>query len=87
MFLCSINIQIISHFKIHRAWQTPYSAFHPSYKKVSWVILSFKVPIVKLTDKRSNIKVDISFNMDTAVKGAELIQVCFTLFNGFILVL
>ena len=30
---------------------------------------------MKLTDKRSNIKVDISFNMDTAVKGAALIQV------------
>jgi len=32
------------------------------------------VPIVKFTDKQSRIKVDISFNMDTAVKGAELIQ-------------
>lgn len=32
------------------------------------------VPIVKLTDARSDIKVDISFNMNNGVKSAELIQ-------------
>lgn len=40
---------------------------------------------MKLTDKRSNIKVDISFNMDTAVKGAALIQVRASIFDSFIL--
>ncbi|XP_071558592.1 terminal nucleotidyltransferase 4A [Temnothorax nylanderi] len=32
------------------------------------------VPIVKLTDKESEIKVDISFNMNNGVKSAELIK-------------
>lgn len=32
------------------------------------------VPIVKLTDKESEIKVDISFNMNNGVKSAELIN-------------
>lgn len=32
------------------------------------------VPIVKLTDKKTEIKVDISFNMCNGVKSAELIQ-------------
>lgn len=32
------------------------------------------VPIIKLTDKRSDIKVDISFNMSNGLKSAELIK-------------
>lgn len=32
------------------------------------------VPIVKLTDKKTDIRVDISFNMSNGVKSAELIQ-------------
>ena len=32
------------------------------------------VPIVKLTDKETEIKVDISFNMSNGVKSAELIK-------------
>lgn len=32
------------------------------------------VPIVKLTDKETEIKVDISFNMNNGVKSAELIK-------------
>lgn len=32
------------------------------------------VPIVKLTDKETEIKVDISFNMNSGVKSAELIK-------------
>ncbi|PNF28797.1 hypothetical protein B7P43_G05693 [Cryptotermes secundus] len=32
------------------------------------------VPIVKLTDKKSDVKVDISFNMSNGVKSAELIK-------------
>ncbi|XP_039297324.1 terminal nucleotidyltransferase 4B-like [Nilaparvata lugens] len=32
------------------------------------------VPIVKLTDKRTDIKVDISFNMSNGVRSAQLIQ-------------
>lgn len=37
-------------------------------------MLCFKVPIVKLTDKMSDVKVDISFNMRNGVKSAELIK-------------
>lgn len=32
------------------------------------------VPIIKLTDKETDIKVDISFNMNNGVKSAELIK-------------
>lgn len=32
------------------------------------------VPIVKLTDKETDIKIDISFNMSNGVKSAELIK-------------
>lgn len=32
------------------------------------------VPIIKLTDKETDIKVDISFNMSNGVKSAELIK-------------
>lgn len=35
---------------------------------------SSQVPIVKLTDKASDVKVDISFNMSNGVKSAELIK-------------
>lgn len=34
----------------------------------------FQVPIVKLKDKASDVKVDISFNMSNGVKSAELIK-------------
>lgn len=32
------------------------------------------VPIIKLTDRESQVKVDISFNMESGVKSAELIK-------------
>jgi hypothetical protein len=42
---------------------------------VKWeCTLSSQVPIVKLTDKKSDVKVDISFNMSNGVKSAELIK-------------
>ncbi|XP_014209789.1 non-canonical poly(A) RNA polymerase PAPD5 isoform X2 [Copidosoma floridanum] len=43
----------------------------PSYIKV---LDKASVPIVKLTDKETEIKVDISFNMSNGVKSAELIK-------------
>ena len=33
-----------------------------------------QVPIVKLTDKKADVKVDISFNMSNGVRSAELIK-------------
>ncbi|XP_014236265.1 non-canonical poly(A) RNA polymerase PAPD5-like isoform X1 [Trichogramma pretiosum] len=44
----------------------------PSFVKV---LDRASVPIVKLVDKESEIKVDISFNMNNGVKSAELIKV------------
>lgn len=35
----------------------------------------FQVPIVKMTDKETELRVDISFNMINSVKAAELIRV------------
>ena len=35
----------------------------------------FQVPIVKLTDLKTDIKVDISFNVPNSVKSAKLIMV------------
>lgn len=34
----------------------------------------FQVPIIKLTDQETEVKVDISFNMETGVKAAQLIK-------------
>ena len=39
-------------------------------------VFHFQVPIVKLTDKNTEVKVDISFNMTNGVKSAKLIKVC-----------
>ena len=38
-------------------------------------IYYLQVPIVKLTDKNTEVKVDISFNMTNGVKSARLIKV------------
>ena len=32
------------------------------------------VPIIKLTDRSSNVKVDISFNMENGLRTAELVK-------------
>lgn len=37
-------------------------------------IQSLQVPIIKLTDQETEVKVDISFNMETGVRAAELIK-------------
>lgn len=34
----------------------------------------FKVPIIKLTDQETEVKVDISFNVETGVKAARFIK-------------
>ena len=47
---------------------------HHSVKRV----FRFQVPIVKLTDKNTEVKVDISFNMTNGVKSAKLIKVCYS---------
>lgn len=33
-----------------------------------------QVPIVKMTDRETNIRVDISFNMDNGLRAAELVK-------------
>lgn len=33
-----------------------------------------QVPIIKLTDQETEVKVDISFNMETGVRAAEFIK-------------
>lgn len=37
-------------------------------------IKSLQVPIIKLTDQETEVKVDISFNMETGVRAAEFIK-------------
>lgn len=45
---------------------------------MSWVclyqLIPFQVPIVKLTDSETDVKVDISFNMSSGVNSARLIK-------------
>jgi len=36
----------------------------------------FQVPIIKLTDQLSQVKVDIGFNIGNSQRSAELVQVC-----------
>lgn len=38
------------------------------------IVLSFQVPIIKLTDQETEVKVDISFNVETGVKAASFIK-------------
>lgn len=42
--------------------------------KYKYIKLNFQVPIVKFSDRRSDMKVDISFNMNNGVKSVELIK-------------
>lgn len=37
-------------------------------------IFFFKVPIIKLTDQETDVKVDISFNVETGVQAAQFIK-------------
>lgn len=43
---------------------------------LKWIfkIKSSQVPIIKLTDQETEVKVDISFNMETGVRAAEFIK-------------
>jgi non-canonical poly(A) RNA polymerase PAPD5/7 len=34
------------------------------------------VPIIKLTDRKTDVKVDMSFNMNNGLRSAQLILVC-----------
>jgi non-canonical poly(A) RNA polymerase PAPD5/7 len=36
------------------------------------------VPIIKLTDRKTDVKVDMSFNMNNGLRNAQLILVCIT---------
>lgn len=38
------------------------------------IFLFFQVPIIKLTDQETEVKVDISFNVETGVKAASFIK-------------
>lgn len=38
------------------------------------ILLLLQVPIIKLTDQATEVKVDISFNVETGVKAARLIK-------------
>ena len=38
------------------------------------MFLSLQVPIIKLTDQETEVKVDISFNVETGVKAASFIK-------------
>ena len=41
------------------------------------------VPIIKLTDRNSNVKVDISFNMENGLRTAELVKMYKKQFPAF----
>lgn len=40
----------------------------------SFLFVLLKVPIIKLTDQETEVKVDISFNVETGVKAARFIK-------------
>ncbi len=42
------------------------------------IITSATVPIIKLTDRKTDVKVDMSFNMNNGLRNAQLILVCIT---------
>lgn len=50
--------------------------FFPKTKRNQFSNQSFsvQVPIIKLTDRETDVKVDISFNVETGVKAARFIK-------------
>ena len=44
-------------------------------------IFFIQVPIIKMTDQKTSVKVDISFNVPAGLKAADFIKV--NLLNGF----
>lgn len=46
----------------------------PAFPLDSVIFLSIQVPIIKLTDQETEVKVDISFNVETGVKAASFIK-------------
>lgn len=50
------------------------------------LIYFVQVPIIKLTDKLSKIRVDISFNTESSVRSAEMVKVGFHTLCGCLLV-
>lgn len=44
------------------------------YWSTIFQIKFLQVPIIKLTDQETEVKVDISFNMETGVRAAEFIK-------------
>ncbi len=59
-----------------------YNFFYVFLKEICdiFLLISFQVPIVKLTDNLTNVKVDISFNMTTGTDCANLIEVNLVVF-------
>lgn len=56
------------------------------YRVLIVVIYFVQVPIIKLTDKLSKIRVDISFNTESSVRSAEMVKVGFHTLCGCLLV-
>lgn len=49
---------------------------HLHLNKLSFFFFT-QVPIIKLTDQKTNVKVDISFNVPAGLKAAEFVKVIF----------
>lgn len=88
MFFFSSDIDLIVHSKDRRQWKAEEleglmgvlrEAFCRHYicaEDGIQMITGATVPIIKLTDRKTDIKVDMSFNMNNGVGNAKLILVC-----------
>lgn len=55
---------------------------HLHLNKLSFFFFT-QVPIIKLTDQKTNVKVDISFNVPAGLKAAEFVKVIYSILTCF----
>jgi non-canonical poly(A) RNA polymerase PAPD5/7 len=68
------TIKVLDKASVSNLLRNIYELQNKNYCNWPSCSCSHQVPIIKLTDKETDVKVDISFNMSNGVKSAELIK-------------
>jgi non-canonical poly(A) RNA polymerase PAPD5/7 len=89
VFVCnSSDIDLIVHSKDGRSWKPEelealmlvlreaFCRLRICTQEGIQIINGATVPIIKLTDRKTDVKVDMSFNMNNGLRSAQLILVC-----------
>ena len=88
------DIDLIVHSKDGRRWESheldalmsvlrqAFCQHHICTDDAIQLINGATVPIIKLIDRRTDIKVDMSFNMNNGLRNVQLILVCIYFFSS-----